>query len=193
MASTPLRRKQFEVEASRVGLVGGFFYALPGDEKYDDNCKRFDSFCKSQLQIVKDFLNSGKKTLLSLEDDCIFDDCYVLSEAISQLPDDWDILYLGANITDPFPERINKNLFKIKAAWTTHAIGYNRKVCEFIADNYVGWEANGMYDDWLSRIVLPKFNCYVVSPMIATQRDGYSALWDKEVSYGWIESKSKLV
>lgn len=173
-------------EMRRVGITAHPFYSIQAGQPYQ-------SFCLSQKQMIKEFFESEGKTFLGLEDDVIFRNMTHLWEAMKELPDDWDIVYLGANVTDEKPERYSKHLRRIRSAWTTHAIGYNRKILKHILDNYKGWEENGMYDDWLSREVLPKFKCFVITPMIAWQRPVFSDLWGKNVSYGWESIENKLL
>ena len=193
-ASRPDRTEQFKAEAKAFNIDFEFFYSLPGKSCPEDvGRERFDSFCKSQLGMLQQFQNTGKRNLLCFEDDCIFVNTIYFARAFKELPDDWDILYLGANVTDPHPEKYSKHLRKIRSAWTTHGIAYSRKMVDHIVSNYKSWEESGMYDDWLSNNILPVFNCFVTVPMIAYQRPVYSDLWQKEVNYGWIEIDKKLL
>lgn len=168
------RAKQAKEEFDRVGLSVDFFLAYPGDDP-------FKSFNRSQHEIVKDIALSGKSTLV-FEDDVVFKDCSHVEAALQQLPLGWDILYLGANITEERPERYSENLCRIRSAWTTHAIAYNPRVAAFIAE-FFPLGAGDMYDDWLSRVVLPRFACYIINPMVCWQRKGKSELWGRDTDY----------
>lgn len=173
-------------ELRRAGITAQPFYSIPAGQPYQ-------SFCLSQKHMISEFFDSKGNTFLGLEDDVLFRNMSHLCEAMKELPEDWDVVYLGANVTDENPERHSAHLRRIRSAWTTHAIGYNRKILKYIIDNYKGWEESGMYDDWLSREVLPRFNCYVITPMIAWQRPVYSDLWGRNVSYGWEQIEKKLL
>lgn len=176
-------------EFDRVGIDVKPFYALPGNTS-------FESFNRSEQAIIKSFLKSGHNTLLHLEDDAVFKDYSHLNQAISELPAYWDILYLGANLCGsdqtnwPKPKRFSQHLFRVTHAWTTHAIAYRRNVAEFIQMDYDS-EKDGMYDDYLTRKVLHKFNAYVVSPMIVWQRPRHSELWQRFVDYDGCYSQSQ--
>lgn len=126
-------------------------------------------------------MESDSETLLFLEDDVVFRDLAHLENALSELPSDWDVVYLGANLLNGQPERYSDHLFRVKSAWTTHAIGYNKKVIPFLLDNQppVGAE---MFDNALSRW-LPDLQAFVVAPMVAYQRFHKSSIWGTTEDY----------
>lgn len=166
-------------EFSRVGLQVDPFQSLPDIGPHQ-------SFSKSEREILVQFWLSGDGTLLHLEDDCQFRDLSHLDVALSELPADWDIVYLGANLIcwnngEPQPERYSEHLFRVKAAWTTHAIGYNRKCVETIIAKQPGF-SDVMFDQYLSGR-LPEFNAFVVAPMVAYQRPRFSSIWNREDDY----------
>ncbi len=172
-------------ELSRVGITADPFYSIKAEQPYL-------SFCLSQKAMLSSLLQKKGNKFLALEDDVKFQNLDHLAEALSELPQDWDMVYLGANVTDEKPERYSNHLRRIRSAWTTHAVAYTRKAIEEIVEKYNSWEANGMFDDWLSREFLPKHNCYIVAPMVAWQRPVFSDLWGNHVSYGWSEIETKL-
>lgn len=168
-----------QTEFARVGLDGyQKFQALAIDD--GEILGPHQSFSGSECQILRDFLNSDALTLLHLEDDCVFRDLSHLEQALQELQSDWDIVYLGANLLcwnngGPQPERYSQHLFRVKEAWTTHAIGYNRKCVSFILEHQPGLSER-MFDNYLSDM-LPHLTAYVVAPMIAWQRPHKSTIW----------------
>lgn len=189
------RQFDFEHECLKYGINGSYYYAEPSD--LPDGAP-FDSFCKSQIGMLKRF---NGQTLLTLEDDVEFKGISNLQKAIYQLPLDWDILYLGANIIGvdvnrlPVPEQYSEHLFRVKAAWTTHAVAYNGDIVEKILSKYKGWQESGMYDDWLSREILPNVKAFIIYPMVAVQRPVKSDLWGgRHVDYtGCFEQGNRLM
>jgi hypothetical protein len=167
------RRQQAAEEFERVGLLVDWFYSIPDAEPWL-------SFCLSQRGMIELVTNCDK--VLLLEDDVIFRDFETLPDVMAQLPEDWDILYLGANVLDENPERHSTNLWRIRAAWTSHAIAYQGPILREIARRYDPYTC-GMYDDWLKREILPICRAYVCSPMLAYQRPGHSDLWGKWADY----------
>jgi hypothetical protein len=185
-------------EFARVGLSPDKFQALPIVPMPQDAIDALplghleivgphQSFNASTNRILRDFYDTGAESLLFLEDDCVFKDLSHLGQALSELPADWDIVYLGANLlmwnngTEPVPEQYSDNLFRVKAAWTTHAIGYNRKMVPFIVENQPSWSER-MADNWISD-QLPNLNAYCVAPMVAYQRARFSSIWGRVDDY----------
>jgi hypothetical protein len=144
-----------------------------------------DGFNKAQ----RNALEACKGPSLILEDDVIFSDISHLPQALIDLPTDWDLCYLGANVigTDlcswPEPEYYTNNLRRVKQAWTTHAIAYSEKGLEWILKNW-NYQDGTMYDDFL-RQNLEKLQAFIVYPMVADQRPGYSDIWTRDVNYGF--------
>lgn len=164
-------------EFARVGLEVERFQSLPDIGPHQ-------SFSKSCREVLVQFYLSDAQTLLHLEDDCQFRGLDHLGQALGELPDDWDILYLGANLIcwnngEPQPERFSEHLFRVKAAWTTHAVGYNRKCAHELLTRQPNFSTQ-MWDQYLSAR-LPEFKAYVVAPMVAYQRPRVSSIWQKGV------------
>lgn len=178
------------VELNRVGLFNVIrFASLPDIGPHQ-------SFNSSVNAIIKAFYNSKEDTLLFMEDDIVFKNVDHLDQAIKELPDNWDILYLGANlITEQIqskPERYSKHLCRIQGAWTTHAIVIRKPIAKFIIDNQPG-PSEQMVDNWLSAN-LHRFNAFCVTPMIAYQRPDLSYIWNQHVNYDRIfEETDKLL
>jgi hypothetical protein len=144
------------------------------------------SFNKSMKYIME---NSADKLLL-FEDDVDIKNFNHFDKAISQLPDDWEICYLGANLVEPI-ERYSDNLFKTFGAWTTHAVMYNNP--KELTKDYTDFSI--MFDDWLKNNIHPRGNSYIISPMIAWQRPSESDLWGHFADYNRIfdDSANKLL
>jgi hypothetical protein len=132
------------------------------------------SFNKS----MKHLMDSCDETLLLFEDDVELKSINHFEEAISQLPSDWELCYLGANLVDGV-ERYSNNLFKTFGAWTTHAVMYNnpKKLCEQYSDYDI------MFDDWLRTNIHPNGKSFIISPMIAWQKPSQSDLWNHYADY----------
>ena len=122
------------------------------------------------------------------EDDCVLLQPWSVAEnAMKQLPEDWDLLYLGATLMNPI-ERYSENLFRLKTAYCAHAIIYNSKrVVDYILNNYQRFFRNSpernTLDVFYFTEIQEKFNCYIVSPLVATQRPGFSDIENMNVDY----------
>lgn len=171
-----------QAEFSRVGLTVEKYPAVKEIGPHQ-------SFSHSERNILLDFLFSEDNRLLHLEDDVVFRDLGHLPQAISELPNDWDILYLGANLIcwnngEPDPERFSEHLFRVRAAWTTHAIAYHKRCVRKILEGQPSFDAQ-MWDNYLSQR-LPELNAFCVAPMVAWQRPRYSQIWKREDDYSEI-------
>lgn len=161
-------------EFERVGLTDIWRFR-PYEIDNDKILGPHQSFNSSVRQMLVDFLATDSQSMLSMEGDVVFRDLSHLESALNELPENWDIVYLGANLLNGQPERFSQYLFRVRAAWTTHAIGYNRKVVQFILDNQPGISEE-MVDNFLGK-QLPSLNAYVVAPMVAYQKPHRSGIW----------------
>jgi len=150
---------------------------------------RYISFNHAHYDTVKKGLETGQPFVI-FEDDIAFDDRWkYLEEACTQLPSNWDILYLGANITGmdttdwQMPMKATKNICRLFNAWMTHAIAYSPAGAQWVVDNFNPDEFP-VYDEWLRVKAMPEKEVYITNPMICYQRPGYSDVWQMEVAYG---------
>jgi hypothetical protein len=170
-----------QAECARVGLTVEPYHAVKEIGPHQ-------SFSHSERNILLDFLfDPDANTLLHLEDDVVWRDLGHLDQAISELPDDWDVFYLGANLllwndgNEPQPERYSDHLWRVRAAWTTHAVAYHKRCVRRILEGQPSFDAL-MFDNWLSSR-LPELNAFIVGPMVAWQRPRFSSIWQREDDY----------
>ena len=162
------------LEFNRVGVKVERFSAV--DEEETGN--RYLSYNHTYHRILS---KATGKTLV-LEDDVIFKSMAHLESALIELPEDWDVLYLGANLNGTRQERYSNNLFKIKNSLMTHAVAYSDKMRRHIVESFNPNEFP-VYDEWLRVNAQESFKCFVVAPMVAWQRPGYSDLWQTHANY----------
>jgi len=103
-----------------------------------------------------------------------------IEKAYNQLPINWDILYLGANILSSF-KKYSDNLCRLKDAYCNHALIYNNPaVCDYVLSQK---DSIRKIDVFFQHYVQELFNCFIVNPMIATQADSYSDIVNKDTSH----------
>jgi hypothetical protein len=123
------------------------------------------------------------------EDDVAFDPFWKhIAEATSELPGDWQALYLGANICGDWelPVRVSRHLSRLPNAFMTHAIIYSTAGAKFVLDNMNPNIIDGtqhVYDDWLRTSVMPFGNVYLLTPMSCYQRPVWSDCWLAQADY----------
>jgi hypothetical protein len=177
LTANPAEYALGQAECARVGLTVEPYHAVREIGPHQ-------SFSHSERNILLDFLfDRDTNRLLHLEDDVTFRNLDHLPQAINELPDDWDILYLGANLIcwnngEPEPECFSDHLWRVYAAWTTHAVAYNKKCVRRILEGQPSFDST-MFDNWLSTR-LPELNAYCIAPMVAYQRPRFSSIWQRE-------------
>lgn len=145
---------------------------------------RYISFNHSHYDTIKKGFDTGL-TFGIFEDDIIFDTIYKhIAEAMNELPNDWDALYLGANICGDWkmPIKQSAHLSVLHNAWMSHAIVYSNKGARYVLDNFDP-DTFPVYDEWLRINLMSKGTVYLLTPMSCYQRKGYSNVWQKEVDY----------
>jgi GR25 family glycosyltransferase involved in LPS biosynthesis len=126
----------------------------------------------SHLELLKK--NVGLRIWMVLEDDAEFlydreATTRILSDAMEELPDNWDILYLGCSPQSP-QEQYDDRLYHITNAKCTHAIIWHNRdhgAVEYIMNHKADI---GKIDRYLYGVIQPKFNCFATFPMLVTQK-----------------------
>jgi len=139
----------------------------------------------SHLEIIKLAKANNHNNILVLEDDVEFVENLneVFPSLYTQVPEDWQMLYFGGNHQGPV-QMISENVGRISRTFTTS--------CYVIK--------NGMYDTVIE--ILPHcykqvdvyyaelhrfFNCYVLRPHIAWQRNDFSDIQGGIVNYDFLK------
>lgn len=164
----------FAVEGIRVGCYAERFDHIP------DSRGPHQSFNLGVKAILQRFLDSGQHSLLFLEDDVKFQNMEYLWPALTELPDNWDVFYLGCNIQSE-AKKVTPHIYRVTNAWTTHAVAYTRPIVEYLLRHYPD-ESSVMYDNWLGTL-LPTWNAYVAKPILAVQRPRWSNIWQVQADY----------
>lgn len=147
----------------------------------------------SHATIYQKIKDNGWKHTLILEDDALFCDDFlnVLAGLEKQLPEDWDMFFLGQWNYDhldnggnevggekyALKERITDNekynLYKANRCWLTHAYAVNLKSIDYLIDNTK--DLYSSIDNVLADIQ-HKLNVYAVNPNIIKQDGSKSSL-----------------
>jgi GR25 family glycosyltransferase involved in LPS biosynthesis len=135
-------------------------------------------------------LQSIKENTIVFEDDVVFVS-NKFTDVMANLPEKWDMLYLGGNVCETLNDRVNDYWWRCTDTWTTHAVIYTPKAAKYILSKYDPTKA--VYDDFLKHKIQPKLNCYICKPFICDQKAGVSDLWGGHVEYGLLHTQSKLV
>lgn len=113
------------------------------------------------------------KNVLIFEDDPKFlrDPELTMDKVIKQIPIDYDMLYLGVNLTRKYvPQFHSENLIKVKRGLALHACAYSRKGMQKILD----LDGTLPIDLNIADHIHPQGDSYATFPMLVTQRPGIS-------------------
>lgn len=151
---------------------------------------RFDIFkahskpdaLRGNAQSHYDLLSGGYD--LIFEDDVYFE-CPVMDilPAIAELPNDWDILYLGGNVVEKI-EQYSAHLHRCTAAWGSFAIMYSEKGRRYVLNAYNPKADNfTIYDEWLRLQSKRLMKSYILSSPAAWTKGGFSDVNNRIENY----------
>jgi len=167
--------RMIEVESARIPFPYERFPATDGSiflENEPNKYMRGHLGCHdSHLRLLKKIRQDGHDFALVLEDDVQFVKHPNLDLIFEELPDDWDLLYLGGRSLDklepysPMLERIKGTMLQ------THAYVINRKFLDTLIDTLENrkYKVDIVFSD-----AIPKGNCFITKPRVAFQRNNYS-------------------
>ena len=140
---------------------------------------------KSHLQVIEE--HKDDLFWLVLEDDVKFlgDVQGTLKVALKELPEDWDILYLGCN-PRKHQKQYSEHLFKIDGAVCNHAVLYHPREGGLVEYLLAHKDEVEKIDRYFMEVLQPKFNCYCVYPLLATQDSKFKSDTCKRADYDQI-------
>jgi len=186
------RLKKSVEEFKYAGIVGRV--ELLRVDKPDSNPHNFHSpgfwgNLTSHRQCIRSARQRGMRNALIFEDDVQFYESDIASDVAhiaSELPEDWQLLYLGAikvvRQCDPYSD----HLLKINHGLGVHAVAVNGTFfdgairCLDLAEEF-GRPVDSIYCD----VVMKAGRSYLANPMIARQYDDYSDVWEMEREVEW--------
>jgi GR25 family glycosyltransferase involved in LPS biosynthesis len=188
--SRPDRMRECQNEFNKLGIETERFPGIVFTGTQDDYWNRCMGCHLSHLSIIKKAKELNLKNILIFEDDVKFinNPVEILSNALIQLPCEWDMFYLGGNICRKMT-KISENIAKLSHAQSTHAYAINGNFYDIILNKMNEFNTRHM-DVVYADDLVPNFNCYISIPMIAVQKNGYSNIEGKNVNYeSWMETR----
>lgn len=134
----------------------------------ENDLKKAQIAClRSHIGVIKDALSKGYNKISVFEDDVIFCDDFEerFKYFANNVPEDWEILFLGSNLNQSiYPTQVKNNIFKIINTYGCFAMilnnknGLFQKIIEITKDEIKPID-NYFYDE-----ILPTINSYVFIP-----------------------------
>lgn len=134
---------------------------------------------QSQKKCIETAKENGWNEVLILEDDAIFSEnaSDIFFKAKSELPEDWDMFFMGANLKNE-AKKYSPHLHRMYGAFAAHAYMVNSKFYDTILSLPFTKEMDIHY-----RELMPHSNVYLCSPMIAYQIQSFSDLQGRVRDY----------
>jgi len=140
---------------------------------------------QSHLNLIKMAQITNMKSIFVVEDDVVFTDTAfdVIQSALSQLPDDWDILLCGGYRASTSQEVVS-GVHEIYFAVGTHCLIYNQSSYEKMLSYCQEPVEIDIFISFLA--ATGKIKLYYICPPVAFQRKGFSDIQQKE--FDWDDS-----
>lgn len=146
--------------------------------------------CAASHFNVLDFCKDIDRHAMIFEDDVQFTKEFSIQDYLDELDTvDWDMLYLGANITSPIYQ-VSDKLGRLTSAQSTHAYLVNKSFIPKVlaCQNFLGKHMDLIY----SENIIPHNNCFITIPLLAIQRPSYSDIEMKFVDYSWMHDRYRM-
>ena len=126
---------------------------------------------ESHLDCLKKAVEEKHECLFMLEDDARFVRNF---NKFPKPPGDWDMLYLGGTIREKYADENNSDDWQRVSCWTTHAYIINLRNKELVKDLLAMESYPEEVDKYFVMKIHPKYKVYIMKPMMAVQKDGFS-------------------
>lgn len=139
----------------------------------------------SHIEILKKARDNGHKNVLILEDDVEFIDNLneVFNDVVTQVPDDWDLLYLGGNHNNAPMVKVAENVRVINNTYATHCYAVNHTIYDSLIERLSEIDTEG---DVIMAEVQKSCRAYCFTPVLAWQRAGVSDVFNVYVDYDFL-------
>lgn len=129
---------------------------------------------KSHINILKKMIDENIEKILVFEDDVVFEKDFNIKfkEYYEEIPENWDIVYLGGNNRKPLT-KISDHIFKTTGTLTTHSYFINLKAARELYNIFLQWDYKIQVDNTFVEYQNIG-NVYIFRPHLAFQAPGYS-------------------
>lgn len=141
----------------------------------------------SQFFCIKYAKQLGLNSFLLLEDDIQFDEDLQVnfSKIVKEVPDDWDMLYLGGQHFHGMNlQQVSEHVFKCEYTLAAHSVGFKHTVYDRFIDSLINITkpCDVHYAESHREI-----NAYVIIPHLTWQRNSYSDIEKVNVDYTFLK------
>ena len=147
----------------------------------------------SFYNVFKDASKNSYEKILVLEDDFDFtiskyEIINNLDKAFKEMPEDWDMFYLGANVMNEIMsnpiEKYSENLFKLNSGYALHSVCFSKEALNKILNFFEGkgdWLENLMtnyeaIDVFFAKDFQVSNKCFVWKDILCLQKPAFSSI-----------------
>lgn len=135
----------------------------------------------TMIKIFKEAIKKKYKQILVLEDDIDIIDSNineVMGNVVNEIPEDFDIVYLGCQLCAVPIARFSQTLLNVKHAYATHAAIYSLKAMKAM----IAGKITAPVDNFMVRTLQNEGNTYATFPILISQVVGKSDIYsDKDI------------
>jgi GR25 family glycosyltransferase involved in LPS biosynthesis len=173
------RRHQIEQELSKYNIPFLLWTAIE-DENGAEGLRQ------TMVELFESCLKNGYQRVLIFEDDAVMieDINKYMPLCLEQLPEDFDLFYLGCQHNQKFERFHSENILPVFSAFSTHAVLWSESGMKKFLER-----CNGLpIDREIRNKIQGDDKCYVSYPMLVSQRPSFSDIdgcvrdWSK-----WLE------
>ena len=183
----PDRLSHVREEFAKNNIKAKRYIAVDGNEcNFHPNLTRGAAGClESQRSIINIGIKSDYEAIAIFEDDVFFVDGFEekFAEFYSQIPDDWEFIFLANNKYNATVNRISTNVEQISGAWSAHAFIIRRRAMLAAAEIISGGD---MPVDVYYGILQQYYPSYSAVPSLAGQRADHSDIENVYIDYNRI-------
>ncbi len=169
----------------------GLDYSVHPATKDDDGRR---GLILSIQQLLYKCVEENLECILVLEDDCKFirdNTMEIVDKCLEQLPEDYDMLFLGCFLTQKLIHKYSENLLQLSEARATQSIIYSKKgMIKLLKalENPRGSRTVVPLDDVIQQKIMRDKKTFCSFPNLTSQHSGFSDIEKKSVSYSkWLE------
>ena len=167
------RLERFDTQAKALGIDYERFQAIEST----------DPVLGCKLSHIAALMKCKSDSIFIFEDDAVFVDNFheELEKSLAALPDDWDMVYLGAHILRT--EKVNDRWRKSIECSSTHAYMVKASIITKLIDAAMAHK--GHVDVAYSNLH-KDLNVYLARPTLVSQEAGFSDIQKVEVDYNYL-------
>lgn len=168
LINLPERKDRYSQSAQELARYRIPFELFPATKRKDGR----EGLYITMRALFERAVTEGYRSILVYEDDALFkrEPGPVMEKCVRQLPENFDLLYMGCNLAQQPTCFVGDNLVNITGALSTHAVAYSQACMKRI----LSFPQILPFDLFLLHNIQPAGRSYCTCPMLVTQRIDYS-------------------